>query len=104
MLSIPPLSELAELAGVAPPATGDSPGAQYLQAVATAVTDELAEIGPSMHVYCLMQAADLAVPLDKEEAFATFVDLGLWDEGLPTTVALEAAGLRLGAALVSLAS
>lgn len=46
----------------------------------------------------------LAVPLDNEEAFATLVDLGLWDEGLPTTAALEAAGRRFGAALVSLAS
>jgi hypothetical protein len=97
-------ADLARLANVAEPTSATSPGALYLRAVADGVATDLAEIGPQMHAVCLRLAAEDAVPLDDGEAFGAFVDLALWDEALPTTAALEAVGVRLGAALVAASS
>jgi hypothetical protein len=94
-------ADLAALAEVAEPSSHDSPGALYLRDVAQEVSADLAEIGPSLHAVCLWLAAETAEPDDDEEAFAAFVDLGLWGENLPTRRALVAAGVRLAAALLA---
>ena len=96
--------ELADLAEVARPAALDSAGARYLMRVAAGIQEDLSAVGPRLHAGCIPHAADVAVPLDDDEAFEAFVDLELWGEGLPTVQALEAAGRRLGAAMVALAS
>jgi len=48
--------------------------------------------------------ADEAVSLDGADVWAAFVNLGLWEEGLTTSAALEAAGRASGAALVTKAA
>jgi hypothetical protein len=99
------ITALAALAEVAKPAAADSPGGLVLSRVADQILSDIAELGhPNIHVACIAGAADEAVPLDEAEAFAAFVDLALWAEGLPTALALEQVGRRLGVALVAQAT
>lgn len=97
-------TELAALAEVSAPAAPTSAGAVYLERVRQGVVADLAEVGPGLHADCLRLAAEEAEPDADDEAFAAFVDLGLWGENLPTRRALHAAGRRLAAALVARAS
>lgn len=94
---------LAALAEVAEPVASGR-GQRYLADVFDGVTDELAEVGAGLQVTCVQGAADMAVPLDDEESFGIFVDLELGGEGLPTKLAIEAVGCRLGIALVAAAA
>jgi hypothetical protein len=95
---------LAALAEVGIPASPTSEGALYLLRVAQGLAEDLAAVGRGVHAGFIPHAADVAVPLADEDAFAAFVDLGLWSEGLATVDALEAAGRRLGAAIVAQAT
>lgn len=63
-----------------------------------------AAVGPVLHAVCIALLTDAAVSLDGADCWAAFVNLGLWEEGLGTSAAPEAAGRASGAVLVTTAA
>lgn len=95
-------SQLAALAEVAEPASPTSSGTLYLLRVADEIGAALTELGLGLHATCVAGAAETPlIGMSDSEVFAIFVDLGLWDQELPTERAVISVGVRLGAALLA---
>jgi hypothetical protein len=93
------LATLAALAEVAPPESATSAGAACLLAVEEIIRAEMEAVGLRLHLDTVTWAADLATPLSEATLTAAALDLGIMEAD--TEAALEAALVRLGAALVA---